>query len=69
MVVALVASRLAEGHPVWVDPVGDGATQSTVIGCEGWVVQAPILKIIVCRVCVPYRGGGGGGGKNGAICT
>ena len=42
-----------ESHPIRVESVGDGAIEPAVVGCQGRVVQAPILQVIVCCVHVP----------------
>ena len=59
MVIALVASRPMKSHPVWVNSVGNVATEPAVVGCEGRVVQPPILEVVVGGVHIPPEVVGG----------
>lgn len=53
--VALKAVGVTQGHPGWVDGVGEGPTQPAVVGCEGRVVQPPVLEVIISRILIPAQ--------------
>lgn len=53
VLVAFMATRVSEGHPVRVNTVGKVATHPAVVGREWRVVKSPVLKIIVGGVSVP----------------